>query len=150
MDIQLFHLTDIEQYPHKNAIIQGSTLDWLNFIVRGDFSGWVPRGQIRNNYAGQGGVIKAEFSFDPLIYGTVILPSGLGVMGTLVKPKLSAAATDGLDWVQSGMRKRAFVTEKPIVNRNVWVYDVEIAKGAEVLRIAEGFVEVSLSVTRGG
>lgn len=148
MDVQTFHLTNIEQYPYKNAIIQGSSLDWLNFVITGDFSGWIPRGQIRNNYAQQGGIVKAEFGFEPLVFGTIILPSGLGVMGTLVKPRLSATATDGLDWVASGMRKRQFVTEKPIINKNVWVYDVEISKDGDVIRIAEGFVEVSLSVTR--
>ena len=64
MDVQIFHLTDIEQYPYKNAIVQGSTLNWLNFVITGDFSGWVPRGQIRNNYASSGGVVKADMGFE--------------------------------------------------------------------------------------
>lgn len=139
-----FHLTSTDSYPYSYAIEQGASFNWLTFVIENeDYTDWLTRGQIRNNYPANGGVIKAAFSFDPSEYGEITLPNGNKVMGTRIKPKLSAEVTAGLDWVQSKMILRKTRTDAPILGKNVWFYDIEIFNTlGDVIKISRGWVEV--------
>lgn len=143
----VFHLTAVDNYPYNYSIQQGATLDWLTFVVEGDYKDWLPRGQIRDKYPNTGGTIKAEFSFDPLIFGEVTLPTGIKIMGTKIKPKINASTTTAFDWIQTKMQARKARTDTAVPGKNVWVYDIELVKDTEVIRLVQGNVEVSPNVT---
>lgn len=134
----------------KRAIEQGASLNWLTFVVAADFRGWTPRGEIRNNYVSLGGEVKGEFDFKPLVYGEVTLEDGVTkITGTVIRPYMDATATSQLDWAQTRMKLRSSPYEKPIPGRNVWVYDIELlSPTGEIVRVVQGFVEVSLQATQ--
>jgi|GEM_PF-4946816 hypothetical protein len=143
------HLRNAVAPPRRYAIEQGATFNWLTLVLEGDFTMWLPRGQIRDRYAEQGGLIKASFSFPPLVQGSANLPGGGTVLGTLIRPQLTDKQTTSLDWLATKMNKRATAKEQPIAGRNVWVYDIELeSPQGEVIRIVEGWVEVTPEATR--
>jgi hypothetical protein len=149
MSSAIFHLTNIDNYPNRYAIEQGITFDWLTIVIEGDFTRWTPRGQIRDRYAEEGGIVKATFSFAPLILGSAALSTGGNATGTIVKPFLSQAQTKVLNWLAAKMKVRTSEREQAIPGRNIWVYDLELeSPEGNVLRILEGWVEVSPEVTR--
>lgn len=149
MPAAIFHLTNVDNLPSRYAIEQGATFAWLTLVLDGDYTTWTPRGQIRNNYASNGGVIKTVFSFSPLVMGTASLPGGGTATGTIVKPSLSNQQTQLLDWAESKMQARSKSSEPALPGKNVWVYDIELeSPSGEVMRLVQGFVEVNLEATR--
>lgn len=150
MPSAIFHLTLTDNYPKNFSIEQGTTFSWLTLVIDVNYSNWQPKGQIRNKYASDGGIVKAEFSFDPLVVGDVELPDGTTTNGTILRPKLTATQTTALDWIESKMSTRSSSSDKIIPGKNVWVYDIELTNIAtsEVLRVVQGFVEISPEATR--
>jgi hypothetical protein len=145
----IFHLTNIDNAPNRYAIEQGTTFNWLTLVLDGDFTTWTPRGQIRDRYADDGGVIKAAFSFPILVMGSATLPAGGTATGTIIRPQLTANQSAMLDWLAAKMTKRANNKEQAIPGRNVWVYDIELQSvSGEVIRVVEGYVEIVPEVTR--
>lgn len=143
-----FHLTLTDNFPANYSIEQGATWNWLTLVATGDYTGWTPKGQIRDKYLTEGGIIKASFSFSPLTYGEITLANNTKIFGTLIKPFMSAATTRTLNWVESKMKLREFAYDKVIPGRNVWLYDIELeSPSGEVIRLVQGFVEVSPEVT---
>jgi hypothetical protein len=149
MAAAIFHLTNTDNAPNRYAIEQGATFNWLTLVLDGDFTTWAPRGQIRDRYASSGGKVKSTFTFAPLVTGEVTLPNGQKINGTIIRPQLTDEQTTTLDWAESKMVKRSNQKEQAIPGRNVWIYDVEMeSPSGEVMRIVEGWVELSLEVTR--
>jgi hypothetical protein len=149
MPAAIFHLTNTDNAPHRYAIEQGTTLNWLTLVLDGDYTTWQPRGQIRDRYASEGGKIKSTFAFAPLTIGEVTLPNGQKINGTIIRPQLTDEQTTTLDWAESKMVKRASLKDVAIPGRNVWVYDVELeSPSGEVMRVAEGWIEVALEATK--
>ncbi|MBW4666451.1 MAG: hypothetical protein KME60_03145 [Cyanomargarita calcarea GSE-NOS-MK-12-04C] len=145
----IFHLTNTDNGPNRYAIEQGATFNWLTLVLDGDFTTWQPRGQIRDRYVENGGTIKASFTFPTLVQGSAALPNGGTATGTILRPQLSDEQTTSLDWLATKMAKRSNNKEQAIIGRNVWVYDIEIESPAgEVMRVVEGYVEVSPEATR--
>jgi hypothetical protein len=114
------------------VIEQGADFNNLTFVLVGDYTAWLPRGQIRDDYASLGGTLKASFLFSPLILGEATLDDGTLVSGTLIRPSLTEIETRSL--VQSkGLR---------------WVYDIELqSPDGEVIRVTQGRVDISPEVT---
>ncbi len=149
MSAAIFHLTNTDNNPHRYAIEQGATFNWLTLVLEGDFTTWTPRGQIRDRYVDDGGVIKAAFTFPPLALGQATLPNGGSATGTLIRPQLANVQSSALDWLISKMSKRSNSKEQAIPGRNVWVYDIELqSPTGEVVRVVEGYIEVVPEVTR--
>lgn len=149
MPSAIFHLTNTDNAPNRYAIEQGATFDWLTLVLAGNFTNYIPRGQIRDRYVDQGGIIKASFSFLPLVMGNAPLPGGETISGTLLQPRLLQAETTVLDWFATKMNKRASSKEPAIVGKNVWVYDIELQSPSnEIIRVVEGYIEVVPEVTR--
>lgn len=149
MPAAIFHLTNVDNPPHRYAIEQGATFSWLTLVLDGDYTTWTPRGQIRNNYASNGGTAKAVFSFPALVMGTATLPGGGNATGTIIKPTLTDEQTQLLDWAESKMQARSKSSEPALPGKNVWVYDIELeSPSGEVMRLVQGFVEISLEATR--
>lgn len=149
MAAAIFHLTN-NDYPDKRyAIEQGASFNWLTLVADDDYTDWVPRGQIRTNYASSGGIIKASFNFLPLVIGETTLPNSDEIItGTIIKPYLTALQTASLDWIETRMQNRNGCSS-PVPGKNVWVYDIELESPQNtIIRIVEGFIEVSLEVTR--
>lgn len=144
----IFHLTNNDS-QYRYAIEQGATFSWFYFVLDGDYTGYTPRGQIRDKYAAQGGIIKATFIFHPLVYTVTTLPNATQIQGTVVYPHLTSDITKTLDWYGSGMKTRFSQIEPPIPGVNVWVYDIELVSPDQstVFRVLQGFVEVSLEAT---
>ncbi len=149
MPAAIFHLTNVDNPPHRYAIEQGATFSWLTLVLDGDYLSWTPRGQIRNNYASNGGTVKTVFGFPPLTMGAATLPGGGTATGTIIKPTLTNQQTQLLDWAESKMQARTKSSEPALPGKNVWVYDIELeSPGGEVMRLVQGFIEVSLEATR--
>lgn len=140
------HLTDTDNAPNRYAIQQGATFNRLQvFLLGGDYTLWTPRGQIRDNYASRGGTVQAQFSFFPLQLGSLTI-DGEEKIGTILRPFLSAYQTSLLNW--SEVVPRQSVTERAVVGKNVWAYDIQVASPEGVVeRVVEGFVEISMGVT---
>lgn len=140
------HLTDTDNTPKRYAIQQGATFSSLQIVlVNVDYTAWTPRGQIRDNYISRGGTVQAQFSFFPLQLGSLTI-DGDEKVGTILRPFLSAYQTSLLDW--SEITPRQSTTERAVVGKNVWVYDLQVVSPDGIVeRIVEGYVEVSLGVT---
>ena len=144
---QTFHLTATDHTDYSYAIQQGSTFDSVTFLHPDNLTTWNARGQIRDNYADLGGVIKATFTFPTLVYEPVTIGT-VTKSYTKIKPTLSAAVTQALVF---DLKKRIDSTVTAVPGKNVWVYDVEVYSSdvvPVVYRIGEGFVEISKEVTR--
>jgi hypothetical protein len=126
------------------AIQQGATLDWLTLFYKDqDITSWSPSGEIRNKYAYQGGVVLANFSFDPLLYGSVT-EGGETFTATIIHPYLSATDTLSLPITLSRTS-----SDRVIVGRNAFVYDLKLeSPNGEVIMVAKGLIEVMPDVTR--
>lgn len=130
MSCLTFPLTDLDTPGKCYAPVQGDTFDWLDFFIEGDFTLWNPKGQIRDNVAEKAKLPPiVNFSFLPLTYGTyTITPEGMlaPVTGlfTKISPRLSAAQT-----ALFLMRKQRLPGGKPLIGKNVFIYDVELTLG---------------------
>jgi hypothetical protein len=114
-------------------IDQGSTLNSVVFVLDGDYTAWSPQGQIRTDYVSRGGILKAEFSFPPLVKADVALADGTVVNGTVVRPTLTSAQTGSLT---------------PSSKKENWVYDLNLQNSnGEVMRFVQGRVTISPQVT---
>lgn len=126
------------------AIQQGATFNSLIMLLNADYSGWIPRGQIRNHFATlPASEIQVEFDFLPLEYKNY---PEVGGLRTAIVPLLSAEKTSLLKWAEKG-----FYNANKLRNLNAksfWVYDIKISNGGYVKRLIEGLIEVSLEVTR--
>lgn len=143
-----FHFTKTDHKDRDFSIEQGATLNWFTFVVPGNYSQWIIRGQIRNNYSSRGGIIKTTFNFNPLIYGEITREDNTIIIGTVIKPYLTAQQTQSLDWLESKMIPRNSYLDIVIPGKNVWLYDIELENSQnEVIRLLEGYVEVKPGVT---
>jgi hypothetical protein len=144
----VFHLTKTDYEDGSNfSIQQGSSFDWLVFYYPEDISTWLPRGQIRTNYAQKGGELIAEFDFDLLVYASQTI-DGVTAFRTKIRPKLSATQTEAMNF---NLRTRKSSDEIAVPGRNVWVYDIELEHptNGTVIKLSRGFVEVELETTTG-
>lgn len=142
-----FHLTSTDYRNGESyAIIQGSTFDRVVFWYPGDVSGFVPRGQIKTDYAQKGGELITSFQFHPLRYER--RPDKQeAVYHTKIHPFLTAQQTQALIF---NLRTRRSNLDKASPGRNCWVYDIELARESDgyVIQLSKGYVEVELEVTR--
>jgi hypothetical protein len=152
MPCATLHLTNTDYNDRCCAIEQGSDYTILDLYVEDedgeDYTTYTPKGQIRDNYPDNGGVVLAEFEFLPIVYGVFTLPTVPSITGNFFKvsPRLSAAVTQ---LIPSPSKTRATVDDPVKVGRNVWVYDIELHLGGKVPpKIAMGWVEVTREVTR--
>lgn len=141
-----FHLTTTDHPDGVSyAIQQGATFDRIAFYVEEDLTGWIARGQIRDNYADLGGVIQATFNFAPLIYAPRLV-NGVTKSYVEIKPILTAVQTEAFRF---GLKLRADDSVIAVPGKNIWVYDIELVSPAGIVRRdIGGWVEVTREVTR--
>lgn len=144
----ILHLTNFDKRGRLLAIEQGANYSKLNILTERDLTTWMLRGQIRDGYASRGGIVLAQFSFEPTEYKNVTVCKKT-VARSIIKPRLTVADTQALAaaWITKQMYQRTSWSE-PLLGHNVFCYDIEAeAADGETLRLAQGFVEVSLEVT---
>lgn len=119
-------LMSCQTYPNV-CIVQGQTY-WQIFTAEGDWSGAVCRGQIRDNWLGSDGTIKAVFEFGSLTYDAETdLTTVEGVVSHQQTTLLPATKYQGV-----GLQSV----------KNSLVYDVEFELGDNVFKLAPGYVQV--------
>jgi len=120
------------------AIRQGSSYT-LTLQYDGDYSTWLPKSQIRDNYLEQGGVLLAEFNFTPLIYDE-------SNNKTQITLSLKADVTSTIP----SSKFQAKDNEIPNTN-NSYVYDIELTDpndSTNIIKIIDpSFVQVIPEVT---
>ncbi|MBW4626483.1 MAG: hypothetical protein KME49_13540 [Brasilonema octagenarum HA4186-MV1] len=144
----ILHLTDCDRRGRLLAIEQGANYRKVTILAERDLTTWTLRGHIRDGYASRGGTLLAEFSFEPVEYKNVTVCNKT-VARSIIKPFLTVADTQVLStvWITKNMYKRTSYSE-PLLGQNVFCYDIEAeAADGETLRLAQGFVEISLEVT---
>jgi hypothetical protein len=125
----------------KTAIIQGSIYYFqpIVFVNAGDYTSWIARGQIRENYDKDD--VLANISFTKEFgdsYGGLSYPNS-----TFFFPTLGATVTSAL--------KSTPVGSSPVVGKSAWVYDIEIVNpqnADEVYKPCRGMLQVLPEVTR--
>ena len=134
----------------RYAVEQGATFRKVSLLHERDLTAWTAKGEIKNNYDNAGGETLGEFSFEPLEFKTVTICNEPRTR-TVIIPFLSSEITEdlGLKWTEAKMTNRQYQREEPIVGKNAWVYDIYVkdAAATEIIRIAQGFIEVDLRVT---
>jgi hypothetical protein len=113
----------------------------ISFRVDGNYSQWIPKAQIRNNYLEANGLVIATFEFLPLVYSTQDNK-------TLITLRLKGGVTTNLPVTNF----QALSTQTPSVN-NCLVYDLELIDPNDtnnIMKVIEAsFVQVSPEVTNG-
>jgi hypothetical protein len=145
MACDTYHLTTTDHTDTCHAIIQGATYYLPVIYYPEDISTWVVRGQIRKNYADLEPTVLANFSFNPIVYGSTTL-NGVEASRSMIRGFIPANITAT---IPTTPRLRKSVADRAIIGTNVWVYAIEIASpSSEVIRLLNGFVEVELEVVR--
>lgn len=143
-----FHLTYTDHEGDTSyAINQGCTFDSLVILSEEDYSGWTARGQIRDKYRQDGGVILANFEFNnPLVFAPETI-EGVTKNYTKIRPILSASVTDSLNF---NLKVRSDLGVDAVPGKNVWIYDIQVvsANGLTVYPIVNGWVEIFKEVTQ--
>lgn len=128
-----FNLIDTDDF--KAGITQGATYQ-ISFLYPEDITNCVVKGQIRTNFAQNGGDLLAEFSFLPLVYDDFLNK-------TTVTAQLSAEQTESIPFTK-------FQGVGLVSIKNCYVYDMEIIYiSGEVKKLVPyGFVQVKPEVTK--
>ena len=113
------------------AIVQGKTYQ-LTFNYSADLTGGVMRGQIRDKYLQDNGVIISAFNFS-INYDNLENKS-------LVIATIDATETAPIPYTK-------YQGTGDITARNCYVYDIEYEENGTVLEILRGFVQVKPEVT---
>ena len=126
-----------------STIRQGETYDQVFVYFSGDFTSFIPKGEIRTNFADKEGELLASFTFPSLVFGEFNLGEGLEGSYTLVRPQLSADVTRSLP-----LHRQRTVRAKYAPGRNCWVLDLMLMDDNNIVRAsAVRYVEVLPSVT---
>jgi hypothetical protein len=141
--VAYFHLTRFDNQGNiPSPILQGANFQVI-FNYFGDVSNYIPKGQIRTDYAFNDGELLAEFGFEPLTY-QLITTNNTEEMATIIVAKLSEADTLAIPIPTL----RNSIQDKLFIGTNVYVYDIELrSPSGEVIRLVQGFVEVLPEVT---
>lgn len=139
-----FHLT---RFDNDGGVVspihQGASFQ-IVFHYFGDVSNYLARGQVRSDFASNGGSLLAEFEFDPLAYQLITKKDSSQCMATVIVAKLPASVTNTMPIPT--LRKT--IKDKNVVGIHVWVYDIELeSPDGFVIRLIEGYVEVLPQVT---
>lgn len=113
------------------AIVQGKTYQ-LTFNYPSDLTGGVMRGEIRDKYLQDNGVIISAFNFS-INYDNLENKS-------LVIATIDATETATIPYTK-------YQGTGDITSRNCYVYDIEYEENGTVLEILRGFVQVKPEVT---
>lgn len=113
------------------AIKQGKTYQ-LTFNYPSDLTGGVMRGQVRDKYLQDNGLIISTFNFN-ISYDNLENKS-------LVIAEISAVDTANIAYTK-------YQGTGDITARNCYVYDIEYEENGTVLEILRGFVQVKPEVT---
>lgn len=136
-----FHLTYTDYEDDISyAIYQGCTFE-LDIFLEDNYSGWTARGQIRDRYRQDGGVLLAEMTFvHPLVFAPETI-DGVTKSYTRLSTLIPASVTDALLW---NLKIRSSADVDAVPGKNVWVYDIQLvsANGVTVHPVLRGFVEV--------
>jgi len=122
------------------AIRRGATFH-LPLFIQGDFSEWIPRAQIRNNYAEQGGKLIAEFTFDTSTFDiTINRTKILGILRANITAGIPSTKYQG-------------GPNLPTSPKDAYIYDLELVDSLDpthVLKLIDiSYIQVKPEVTIG-
>lgn len=120
------------------AITQGLSY-YLTYYIKGNYTSWIPKGQIRTTYYESGGVLETEFNFDSNLY---LESEDI----TFIRPFLKANITK--DLIATNYQNR--VNEVPSVE-NCFLYSMILINPSDAddvhPLVDTSFVQIKPSVT---
>ena len=121
------------------GLIQGETWDKIFLSLSanptyptGDFTTWTATGQIRDKRADRGGIVLAEFTFLSPFYDSDSLK-------TYFYPVIIAADGQSIPITKyQGINQNGLTPN----DKSCWIYDIEISKETDVVKLAPGYIYV--------